>query len=85
MVALNPVKVALEQPGLYRVLIRWRGLANLSERALRTVTRDRIGVLDVVGLPSIQLTVAGRKTGTRRTIALQCVADAYADRIVLLR
>lgn len=75
MVALNPVKVALEQPGLYRVMIRWRGLANLSERALRTVTRDRIGMLDVVGLPSIQLTVAGRKTGILRKIALQCVPD----------
>lgn len=72
---MNPVKVALEQPGVYRVMMRWRGLANLSERSLRTVTRDRIGVLDVVGLPSIQLTVAGRKTGILRTIALQCVPD----------
>ena len=75
MVVLNPVKVAHQQPSLYRVLIKWSALANWSERALRTVTKDRIGVLDLAGLPSIQVTVAGRKTGIRRTIALQCVRD----------
>jgi len=72
---LNPLKVALQQPSLYRVLIRLTALTNWSERALRTITKDRLGVLDLVGLPSIQLTVAGRKTGILRTASLQYVPD----------
>ena len=72
---LNPLKVALEQPSLYRVLIRLTALTNCSERALRTITKDRLGVLDLMGLPSIQLTVAGRKTGVLRTTSVQYVPD----------
>ncbi len=34
-----------------------------------------VGVLDLAGLPSIQLTVAGRKTGIPRTTPLQYVPD----------
>lgn len=72
---MNPLKVALQQPSIYRVLIRGRALTNWSERALRKVTGGRIGVLDLVGLPSIQLTVAGRNTGILRTTSLQYVPD----------
>lgn len=72
---MNPLKVALQQPSIYRVLIRGRALTNWSERALRKVTGGRIGVLDLVGLPSIQLTVAGRNTGILRTASLQYVPD----------
>lgn len=72
---LNPLKVAVQQPSIYRVLMRWRALTNWSERALRKVTNDRIGVLDLVGLPSIQLNVAGRNTGIVRTTSLQYVPD----------
>lgn len=79
---LNPIKVALEQPSIYRVLIRWRALANWSERALRVLTNNRIGVLDLAGLPSIQLTVPGRKTGILRTTSLQYVEDGDALLVV---
>lgn len=72
---MNPLKLALQQPSIYRVLIGGRALANWSERALRKVTGGRIGVLDLVGLPSIQLTVAGRNTGILRTTSLQYVPD----------
>jgi deazaflavin-dependent oxidoreductase (nitroreductase family) len=72
---MNPLKVALQQPSIYRVLIRGRALTNWSERALRKVTGGRAGVLDLVGLPSIQLTVAGRNTGILRTTSLQYVPD----------
>lgn len=72
---MNPLKVALQQPSIYRVLIRGRALTNWSERALRKVTGGRMGVLDLVGLPSIQLTVAGRNTGILRTTSLQYVPD----------
>ena len=72
---MNPLKVALQQPSIYRVLIRGRALTNWTERALRKVTGGRIGVLDLVGLPSIQLTVAGRNTRILRTTSLQYVPD----------
>ena len=72
---MNPLKVALQQPSIYRVLIRGRAITNWSEPALRKVTGGRIGVLDLVGLPSIQLTVAGRNTGILRTTSLQYVPD----------
>jgi deazaflavin-dependent oxidoreductase (nitroreductase family) len=72
---MNPLKVALQQRSIYRVLIRGRALTNWSERALRKATGGRIGVLDLVGLPSIQLTVAGRDTGILHTTTLQYVPD----------
>ncbi|WP_024804574.1 nitroreductase family deazaflavin-dependent oxidoreductase [Nocardia sp. BMG51109] len=40
------------------------------ERAVRRLTRGRHGVLDLAGLPSMQLTVTGRKTGLARTVSL---------------
>ncbi len=40
------------------------------ERLLRRVSGGRMGVLDLAGLPALELTVAGRKTGMPRTTAL---------------
>ncbi|WP_433653907.1 nitroreductase family deazaflavin-dependent oxidoreductase [Nocardia sp. CA-128927] len=40
------------------------------ERVVRRWTHGRMGVLDLVGLPSIEVTVAGRKTGIARTTSL---------------
>ncbi|MGF6886749.1 deazaflavin-dependent oxidoreductase (nitroreductase family) [Nocardia sp. GAS34] len=45
------------------------------ERLVRRVTRGRHGVLDLAGLPSMQLTVPGRKTGVPRTVSLLYVPD----------
>jgi deazaflavin-dependent oxidoreductase (nitroreductase family) len=39
------------------------------------MSKDRIGVLDLVGVPSIRVTVPGRKTGIPRTTPLQYVPD----------
>lgn len=71
----NLLRVALEEPRIYRFLMKQAALANWSERALRRLSKGRIGVLDLAGLPSIQLTVAGRKTGIPRTTPLQYVPD----------
>jgi len=49
---------------------------------LRRVSRDRIGVLDLVGLTSLQVTVPGRKTGIPRTTPLQYVPDGDAFLVV---
>jgi deazaflavin-dependent oxidoreductase (nitroreductase family) len=43
------------------------------DKALQRVSRGRVSVLDVAGLPSLALTVPGRKSGTPRTTPLLCV------------
>jgi len=45
------------------------------ERLVRRLTRGRHGVLDLAGLPSMELTVAGRKSGVPRTVSLMYVPD----------
>ncbi len=45
------------------------------ERTVRRLTGGRHGVLDVAGLPSLELTVAGRKSGEPRTVSLMCVPE----------
>ncbi|MFD3508047.1 nitroreductase family deazaflavin-dependent oxidoreductase [Nocardia sp. NPDC058666] len=46
-----------------------------AERLLRRITGGRRGVLDLAGLPSIEITVVGRKSGLPRTTSLLCVPD----------
>ena len=43
------------------------------DRALQRVTRDRMTLLDVAGLPNLTLTVVGRRSGVPRTTPLLCV------------
>ncbi|WP_254206582.1 nitroreductase family deazaflavin-dependent oxidoreductase [Nocardia alni] len=45
------------------------------ERGVRRLTKGRHGVLDVAGLPSLELTVAGRKSGEPRTVSLMYVPE----------
>ncbi|MEU7632974.1 nitroreductase family deazaflavin-dependent oxidoreductase [Nocardia sp. NPDC049220] len=40
------------------------------ERLIRRVSGGRMGVLDLAGLPSVEVTVPGRKTGIPRTTSL---------------
>ncbi|GAA5049754.1 nitroreductase/quinone reductase family protein [Nocardia callitridis] len=40
------------------------------ERFLRRISGGRKGILDLAGLPSVRITVAGRKTGIPRTTSL---------------
>jgi deazaflavin-dependent oxidoreductase (nitroreductase family) len=44
-----------------------------TDKALERITRGRVTLLDVAGLPNIRLTVRGRKSGTPRTIPLLAV------------
>jgi deazaflavin-dependent oxidoreductase (nitroreductase family) len=71
----NPLQAIARHPASYRLLMKRRALIGRTERALRRLSKDRIGVLDLVGLPSIQVTVPGRKTGIPRTTPLQYVPD----------
>lgn len=43
------------------------------DRALQRLTRDRVSLLDVAGLPNLTLTVVGRRSGVPRTTPLLCV------------
>ncbi|MFG3521022.1 nitroreductase family deazaflavin-dependent oxidoreductase [Nocardia nova] len=47
----------------------------LLERIIRRLTGGRHGVLDLAGLPSMELTVRGRKSGLPRTVSLLYVPD----------
>ncbi|NKY86214.1 nitroreductase family deazaflavin-dependent oxidoreductase [Nocardia veterana] len=53
------------------------------ERIVRRLTRGRHGVLDLAGLPSMELTVLGRKSGLPRTVSLLYVPDG-PDRYLLV-
>jgi deazaflavin-dependent oxidoreductase (nitroreductase family) len=78
----NPLQVIARHPASYRLLMKRRALIGRTERALRWMSKDRIGVLSLVGLPSIQVTVPGRKTEIARTTPLQFVPDGDALLVV---
>ncbi|WP_297612796.1 nitroreductase family deazaflavin-dependent oxidoreductase [Nocardia sp.] len=54
------------------------------DRTIRRVTRGRKGVLDLAGLPSLELTVRGRRTGLPRTVSLLYVPDPDNRKVFLL-
>ncbi|MFD9547430.1 nitroreductase family deazaflavin-dependent oxidoreductase [Nocardia salmonicida] len=68
-------------PGFARVfatqpwVMRGAGVVLPTERLLRRLSGGRWGVLDLAGLPSIEITVVGRKSGQPRTTSLLCVPD----------
>ncbi len=46
-----------------------------TDRNLQRVTRGRVTILDIAGLPNLVLTVVGRKSGIPRSTPLLCVPD----------
>jgi deazaflavin-dependent oxidoreductase (nitroreductase family) len=46
-----------------------------TDKTLHRVTRGRVTILDIAGLPNLNLTVRGRKSGVDRTTPLLCVPD----------
>lgn len=44
-----------------------------TDTKLQRLSRGRVSILDVAGLPNLMLTVPGRKTGIPRTTPLLCV------------
>jgi deazaflavin-dependent oxidoreductase (nitroreductase family) len=45
------------------------------DKNLHRITRGRVTVLDIAGLPNVNLTVKGKKSGIERTTPLLCVPD----------
>ncbi|MFE3793072.1 nitroreductase family deazaflavin-dependent oxidoreductase [Nocardia tengchongensis] len=68
--------------GTYRWVMHGSGTILASDRLVRRATRGRHGVLDIAGLPSLELTVVGRKTGLPRTTSLLYVPND--DSILLI-
>lgn len=52
------------------------------EQTVRRLTRSRWGVLDLARVPSVQLTVPGRKSGLPRTTSLLCVPEPEGDLVI---
>ena len=46
-----------------------------TDRRLQAVSRGRVTILDIAGLPNLVLTVVGRKSGIPRSTPLLCVPD----------
>jgi deazaflavin-dependent oxidoreductase (nitroreductase family) len=44
-----------------------------TDRLIQCVTKGRVTILDIAGLPNLMLTVKGRKSGVPRTTPLLCV------------
>ncbi len=75
---LTPVAVRIGAiPWMPRLLpqIMW------VDRLINRLTRGRLTLLDIAGLPNLVLTVLGRKSGTPREVPLLCVP--YGDDILI--
>jgi deazaflavin-dependent oxidoreductase (nitroreductase family) len=80
---VNPLQRVARNPTAYRWLVlRGRVIAEALESLLRFATSGRVGVLDLAGLPNVQITTSGRKTGLARTATVQSVPDG--DGLVLV-
>ncbi|MFR9749502.1 nitroreductase family deazaflavin-dependent oxidoreductase [Nocardia sp. 004] len=66
----NPLSPLARQLAQQHWVMRCAPIVLRMERLIRRVSSERMGVLDLVGLPSIEITVAGRKTGIPRTTSL---------------
>ncbi|MFC9896246.1 nitroreductase family deazaflavin-dependent oxidoreductase [Nocardia sp. NPDC127579] len=56
--------------GAHPVSMRTAPVVLVLDRTVRRITQGREGILDVAGLPSLELTVAGRRSGIARTVSL---------------
>ncbi len=71
---MNPLQRVARNPTAYRWLVLpGRPVAEGLESLIRFATSGRLGVLDFAGLPNVQITTSGRKTGLARTATVQYV------------
>ncbi|MEE6177967.1 nitroreductase family deazaflavin-dependent oxidoreductase [Mycobacterium sp. 050134] len=71
---MNPLQRVARNPTAYRLLVlNGHRVAERLEAMLRFVSNGRLGVLDLFGLPNVQITTSGRKTGLARTATVQYV------------
>ncbi len=71
---MNPLQRIARNPTAYRLLILDAPrVAESLEELIRFATTGRAGVLDLMGLPNVRITTAGRKTGLARAATVQYV------------
>lgn len=75
----NPLPAVGRTLGRRRTVMRIAPFIIRLERLVRWISRGRHGVLDLAGLPSMELTVIGRKSGMPRTVSLLYVPDGPDD------
>jgi deazaflavin-dependent oxidoreductase (nitroreductase family) len=74
---MNPLERVARNPTVYRRMVLGAPpAAEGLEAVLRFASGGRLGVLDLVGLPNVQITTSGRKTGLARTATVQYVPTA---------
>ncbi|GEM29286.1 hypothetical protein NN3_02930 [Nocardia neocaledoniensis NBRC 108232] len=73
--ARNPLPALARDFATHPWVMRGAGVVLPAERLVRRLSGGRWGVLDLAGLPSIEVTVVGRKSGQPRTTSLLCVPD----------
>ncbi|NKY26124.1 nitroreductase family deazaflavin-dependent oxidoreductase [Nocardia gamkensis] len=78
----NPVPALARRLAQRRWVMRSAPVVLRVERLIRRASGGRKGVLDLAGLPSVEVTVPGRKTGIPRTTSLLYVPHG-ADFVVL--
>lgn len=71
----NPLTPVARRLATHEWVMRMRPFITWLEQQVRKLTKGRMGVLDLAGLPSVQITVAGRKTGLPRTTSLLYVPE----------
>lgn len=67
---LTPIAVKL---GSFSWMPRFLPQITWLDKQLQRLTRGRVGFVDLAGLPSLMLTVPGRKSGIPRSTPLLCV------------
>ena len=70
MNALTPLAVRI---GSLSWMPRLLPQITATDKFVQRVSRGRITILDIAGLPNLMLTVKGRKSGVERTTPLLCV------------
>ncbi|WP_235686603.1 nitroreductase family deazaflavin-dependent oxidoreductase [Tomitella gaofuii] len=69
----NPLSALARRLGLHEWLMRLAPAIILVESFLRRWSGNRMSLVGIAGLPSVQITVPGRRTGIPRTTALLAV------------
>ncbi|NDV05312.1 nitroreductase family deazaflavin-dependent oxidoreductase [Rhodococcus opacus] len=75
----NPLRILARWLGTREWVMRMAPIIIWLESHLRAWTGNRVSLIGIAGLQSVQVTVPGRKSGTPRTTALLCIpyGDGY--------
>lgn len=73
--ARHPLRALVRRAGTHRWLLRVAPPLVRAENWLRRRSGNRLNLIGIAGLASLQLTVPGRRTGAPRTVALLTIPE----------